>query len=79
MPGDHASIPHHWYSKYVTKLSDVAEAYSATSGWGNDVINRRTGEKVWEPMPLVHGLLSLFITVVYKTWNAYAFRGKTSG
>lgn len=79
MPGDHANVPHHWYSKYVTKLSDVAEAYSATSGWGNDVINRRTGEKVWEPMPLVYDLMVLFLTAVYKAWNAYAFRGEASG
>jgi len=53
MPGDHATMPHHWYSNYVTDLSDFASEYSLKYHWGNDVVNRSTGEKVWEPMPLV--------------------------
>ena len=54
MPGDHASIPHHWWSRYVTKLSDIGEEYSSKYRWGNEVIDRSTGEKIWEPMPLVN-------------------------
>jgi hypothetical protein len=46
-------MPHRWYSKYTTKLSDFAEKYSEGHKWGNDVVDRKTGEKVWEPMPLV--------------------------
>jgi len=53
MPGDHPNGPHRWWSKYVTKLSDFAEEYSTKYRWGNEVIDRSTGEKIWEPMPLV--------------------------
>lgn len=56
MPSDHENVPHHWWGKYVTKLSDKAEAISAAHRWGNDVIDRSTGQKVWEPMPLVSPL-----------------------
>ena len=52
LPGDHQNAPHHWYSKYATQLSSVAESYSEKHQWGNDTIIRETGEKVWEPMPL---------------------------
>lgn len=58
MPGDHPTLPHHWWSKHVSKLSDFAESYSLKYKWGNDVVNRATGEKVWEPMPLVIPLCS---------------------
>jgi hypothetical protein len=54
MPGDHASVPHHWWGKYVSDLSEFAESYSTAYKWGNEVIDRSTGQKVWEPMPLVH-------------------------
>jgi len=52
MPSDHTNAPHHWYSKYTTDLSEFAESYSSKHRWGNEVIDRATGEKVWEPMPL---------------------------
>jgi hypothetical protein len=53
LPGDHGDAPHHWYSKAVTHLSEFAESYSAKNRWGNEVVNRSNGEKVWEPMPIV--------------------------
>ena len=53
MPGDHESMPHHWWGHYVTKLSSFAESYETKYKWGNETIIRATGEKVWEPMPLV--------------------------
>lgn len=57
MPSDHQNAPHHWYSKYTTKLSAVAESYSEKHRWGNEVVDRVTGEKIWEPMPLVSQFL----------------------
>jgi hypothetical protein len=78
MPGDHASVPHHWWSTYVSRLSDFAEAYSATSGWGDYTIIRRTGEKIWEPMPLVQCPLFIVLSVVYTTGDAYVVCGKVS-
>jgi phosphatidylserine decarboxylase len=52
MPGDHASVPHHWWGKYASDLSEFAESYSTAYKWGNEVVDRSTGQKVWEPMPL---------------------------
>jgi hypothetical protein len=53
MPGDHEDVHKHWWGKYVHKLSTVAESYETKHRWGDETINRATGEKIWEPMPLV--------------------------
>ena len=53
MAGDHEDVHKHWWGKYVRKLSTVAESYETKHRWGDETINRATGEKVWEPMPLV--------------------------
>jgi hypothetical protein len=37
----------------VSTLSSYADKYTQHEGWGNNVVIRKTGEKVWEPMPLV--------------------------
>ena len=53
MAGDHEDVHKHWWGKYVHKLSAVAESYETKHRWGDETIIRATGEKVWEPMPLV--------------------------
>lgn len=75
LPGDHANVPHHWYSKYTTHLSEFAESFSTKYHWGNDVVNRSTGEKVWEPMPLVVDTRSKADRVVHPNWNAFVVCG----
>ena len=62
MPGDHPSIPHHWWGRYVTKMSEFGEEYSTANRWGNEVVDRSTGQKVWEPMPLVRAPESVYLS-----------------
>jgi hypothetical protein len=57
MPSDHPHVSGTWWSKHVAGISQFAETYEISHRWGVYVIQRSTGEKVFEPMPLVrhHG------------------------
>ena len=66
LAADHQHVRHHWWGKYVSTLSEYAESFTKHEGWGNNVVNRKTGENVWEPMPLVRVLvLYLFCPVPF--------------
>jgi len=64
LASDHDHVRHHWWGKYVHTLSEYAESYSKHEGWGNNVLIRKTGERAWEPMPLVRVSFHLSLSLL---------------